>query len=60
MARLIYNGYKLLKNIFLFEQMVDYKEMIKIIKSKYPNFERKQKEDEDNDTSKAWAVPGNL
>ena len=38
--------------------MVDYKEMIQIIKSRYPNFERKQKEDEENDTSKAWAVPG--
>ena len=38
--------------------MVNYKEMIEIIKSKYPNFERMKKEDEDNDTSKAWAVPG--
>ena len=34
--------------------------MIKIIKSKYPNFERKLIEDEENDTSKAWAVPGKL
>ena len=38
--------------------MVNYKEMIQIIKSKYPDFERKLKEDEENDTSKAWGVPG--
>ena len=34
--------------------------MIQIIKSRYPNFERMEKEDEENDTSKAWAVPGKL
>ena len=38
--------------------MVNYKEMIQIIQSKYPDFERKLKEDEENDTSKAWGVPG--
>ena len=38
--------------------MVNYKEMIQIIKTKYPDFERKLKEDEENDTSKAWGVPG--
>merc|ERR1719458_1378669 len=32
--------------------------MIQIIQSKYPDFERKLKEDEENDTSKAWGVPG--
>merc|ERR1719278_1040254 len=40
------------------KKMVNYKEMIQIIKSKYPDFERKLKEDEENDTSKAWGVPG--
>ena len=40
--------------------MVDYKEMIKIIRSKYPAFERMTNEDEENDVSKAWAVPGML
>ena len=38
--------------------MVNYKEMIRIIKSAYPNFERMAKEDEANDTAKAWSVPG--
>ena len=38
--------------------MVNYKEMIQIIQSKYPDFERKLIEDEENDTSKAWGVPG--
>lgn len=42
------------------KKMVDYKEMIQIIKSRFPNFERKQNEDTENDTSKAWAVPGFL
>ena len=32
--------------------------MIQIIQSKYPDFERKLIEDEENDTSKAWGVPG--
>ena len=40
--------------------MVNYKEMIKIIKSSHPNFERMMNEDEENDVSKAWAVPGTL
>ena len=38
--------------------MVNYKEMIQIIKSSHPNFERMANEDEENDVSKAWAVPG--
>ena len=40
--------------------MVNYKEMIQIIKSSHPNFERMMNEDEENDVSKAWAVPGIL
>ena len=40
--------------------MVNYKEMIHIIKSSHPNFERMTDEDEENDVSKAWAVTGKL
>ena len=36
--------------------MVNYKEMIKIIKSSYPSFERMTNEDEENDVSVVWLI----
>ena len=38
--------------------MVPYAEMVKRIQDKYPDFHRVEVEDEKNDTSKAWMVPG--
>ena len=38
--------------------MVPYKEMVEVIQRKYPGFQRVLNEDEENDTSKAWTVPG--
>ena len=38
--------------------MVPYEEMIRLIREKHPDFRRVEEEDEANDTSKAWTVPG--
>ena len=38
--------------------MVPYKEMVEVIQRKHPGFQRVLHEDEENDTSKAWTVPG--
>ena len=38
--------------------MVPYKEMVEVIQRKHPDFQRVLHEDEENDTSKAWTVPG--
>lgn len=40
------------------KKLLPYKEMIKIIQSTFPDFKRCNDEDGDNDTSKAWRVPG--
>lgn len=40
------------------KKMVPYKEMVEVIQRKHPDFQRVIHEDEENDTSKAWTVPG--
>lgn len=40
------------------KKMVSYHEMVSIIRQTYPDFQRCQHQDHQNDTSKAWKVPG--
>ena len=40
------------------KKMLPYHEMISIIQTEFPDFQRVEEQDVKNDTSKAWKVPG--
>ena len=40
------------------KKMIPYHEMISIIQTEFPDFQRVEEQDVKNDTSKAWKVPG--
>merc|ERR1712083_1279958 len=40
------------------KKMIPYHEMISIIQTEFPDFQRVEEQDVKNDTSKAWRVPG--